>query len=111
MTILYHTTKSVFLSMQFPDKPSNLKTTNISSYMLSRAYTAKFKPCTKNSNKGCTTYTAIAREITKYSNVLLRRLNFAVYRVLYARCMPPSPMGSLYALDAYDDLKIMYAWH
>ena len=60
-------------------------------------YAAKFKPCAKNSNILYTKYTAIAREVTKYSNILLPRLNFAVVRACMRVACPLLPWG-VYAL-------------
>ena len=40
-----------------------------------------------------TKYTAIAREVTKYSNILLPRLNFAVYRAYTRVACPFLPCG------------------
>ena len=59
-------------------------------------------PCTRqNSNHALnilyTKYTAIAREITKYSNILLPRLNFAVVRACMCVACPLF-LGSLCAL-------------
>ena len=41
-------------------------------------YAAKFKPCAKNSNILYTKYTAIAREVTKYSNIQLNFVGISI---------------------------------
>ena len=67
-------------------------------------YTAKFKPCAKNSNILYTKYTAIAREVTKYSNSLLPRLNFAVVCACMRVACPLFPWG------VYVPLVLLKSW-
>ena len=66
-------------------------------------YTAKFKPCAKNSNNNYlyTKYTAIVHEVTKYSNILLPRWNFAVYRAYMRVACPLLPWGVYAPLDIH----------